>query len=137
MNIFEFATRSKLRFPSTRGDLTTEQLWDLPLQSRDGFDLDTVAKTVHRTLKGMDEESFVKSKPATLVTRLDAKMEVVKHIISYKLAQQEAATKRAARNEKREKLISALADKENEALKGLTPEQIREQLRELDEQAEA
>ena len=37
MNIFEYATRAKLRFASSRGDLTVEQLWDVPLRSTDGF----------------------------------------------------------------------------------------------------
>lgn len=39
MNMFEFATRSKLRFTSARGELTAEQLWDVPLRSRDDFSL--------------------------------------------------------------------------------------------------
>jgi hypothetical protein len=51
MNIFEQATRRAIRFESAKGDLSVEQLWDLPLQSRNQFDLDTVAKTVNRQLK--------------------------------------------------------------------------------------
>ena len=44
MNIFEYAARSKIRFQSTKGELTVEQLWDVPLRSRDDFNLNAVAK---------------------------------------------------------------------------------------------
>lgn len=134
MNIFEYASKTKLRFVTPRGDVTVEQLWDMPLQARDLFDLDTVAKGVSKALKGFDEESFVKAKPTALLRRFEVSLEVVKHIIAYKLEQADQQVKRAARNEKRELLIAALADKEGEAIKGLTAEQIKAQLRELDEE---
>ena len=37
-NIFEYATRSKLRFQSSHGVLTVEQLWEVPLRSKAGDD---------------------------------------------------------------------------------------------------
>ena len=42
MNLFEIASRKKLRIPTTKGDLTVEQLWDLPLKST-GLSLDKIA----------------------------------------------------------------------------------------------
>lgn len=136
MEIFEYASRNKLRFPTPRGDLVVEQLWDLPLQARDCFDLDNVAKTMNRALKGMNEESFVKSKTSTIVRRFEVSMEIVKHIIAVKLGQDEQRQKRAARNAEREQLITALADKESEAIKSLSQDDLRKRLRELDEEAE-
>lgn len=67
MNIFELATRQKLRFASAKGDLTTEQLWDLPLlissPTRDvKVDLDTLARSINHELKAQAEESFVSTK---------------------------------------------------------------------------
>ena len=59
MNLFEIATRAKFRFDSLKGALTVEQLWELPLQSRTGVDLDTVAKGINASLKEVAEESFV------------------------------------------------------------------------------
>ena len=50
INIFEQASRAKLRFDSVKGQLVTEQLWDLPLQSKTNFDLDTVAKGISGAL---------------------------------------------------------------------------------------
>ena len=84
-NLFLQATREKFRFESPKGDLSVEQLWDLPLTSRTGFDLDTVAKAVNADLKASNEESFVNVNNNPAVSRLQAKLEVVKAIIEVKL----------------------------------------------------
>ena len=132
MNIFEQASKLKLRFQSNRGDLSTEDLWDLPLTSKQGFDLDTVAKAVNSTLKTVTEESFVKvtNNPAQAICEL--RLEIIKHVIAVKLAANEEARLKAAKAAEREKLLGALADHQDAALKALTPEQIQARLKELD-----
>ena len=65
-NLFEIATRQKFTFPSPRGLLNVEQLWDLPLTSirpdgstrTDSVSLDTVARAVNTQLKAVTEETF-------------------------------------------------------------------------------
>lgn len=128
MNIFEQASRQKLRFSTNKGDLTVEQLWDLPLQSKTQFDLDTVAKNVNYVLKSATEESFVNTTTNPAKTRLELMMGIVKHIIAARLAENEAVRDAMARKNEREKLLGILADKQDEALKSLTPEQIKERL---------
>lgn len=131
MSIFEQASRQKLRFPSLKGELTVEQLWDLPLQSKSGFDLDTIAKSVSRDLKAVTEESFViETSPAN--TTLVLKLDLMKHIIVVRLAENTAAVNRAARAVERQKLLGVLADKQDESLKALTPAEIQQRLAELD-----
>ena len=125
MNIFEQASQQKLRFPSVKGELTTEQLWDLPLQSKNQFDLDTVAKTVNNELKNVTEESFVATTTSPVKTILELKFEIVKHVIAVRIATNAAARDQAARKAEKDKLIGILADKQDEALKGLTPEEIQ------------
>ena len=95
MNIFEQATRRAIRFESAKGDLSVEQLWDLPLQSRNQFDLDTVAKTVNRQLNAVTEESFVSVRENPAKETHSLKLEIVKHIISVKLQEAEEARNRA------------------------------------------
>lgn len=130
MSIFEQASRLKLRFASVKGELTIEHLWGLPLQSKTSFDLDTVAKAVARDLKAVTEESFVvETSPVNTVLIL--KLDVVKHIIAVRLAENAAATNRSARSAERQKLLGILADKQDESLKNLTPEQIQKRLDEL------
>ena len=132
MSIFEQASRQKLRFPTNKGALTTEQLWDLPLQSKSQFDLDTVAKSVSGELRGATEESFVATTVNPAKKELELKLEIVKHVIAVRIAENEAARNAAARKTEREKLLSILADKQDEELKNLTPEQIKERLTALE-----
>ena len=132
MNIFEQATRRAIRFESTKGDLSVEQLWDLPLQSRNQFDLDTVAKTVNRQLNDVTEESFVSVRENPAKETLSLKLEIVKHIISVKLQEAEEARNRANKASEKEKLLRLLDEKQNEALRALTPEEIQERLKALE-----
>jgi len=131
MNIFEQATRRAIRFESAKGDLSVEQLWDLPLQSRNQFDLDTIAKTVNRQLNAVTEESFVSVRENPAKETLSLKLELVKHIISVKLQEAEEARNRANKASEKEKLLRLLDEKQNEALRALTPEEIQERLKAL------
>ena len=131
MNIFEQATRRAIRFESAKGDLSVEQLWDLPLQSRNQFDLDTVAKTVNRQLNAVTEESFVSIRENPAKETLSHKLEIVKHIISVKLQEAEEARNRANKASEKEKLLRLLDEKQNDALRALTPEEIQERLKAL------
>ena len=131
-NLFLQATREKFRFQSNKGDLSVEQLWDLPLTSRTGFDLDTVAKAVNADLKASNEESFVNVNNNPAVSRLQAKLEVVKAIIEVKLAQAEATKKRAEKAAERQRLMEVLHSKKDQELQGLSVEEIERRLSQLE-----
>jgi len=128
-NIFQ-SLKQHLRYASIKGELTTEQLFELPLQSKSGFDLDSVARGINTELKAAGEESFVTAaNPAR--TALALKLDVVKEIIADRQADNEAKAAASANAERRELLKGILAEKQNEALKALTPEQIAEELKKL------
>ena len=131
-NLFLQATREKFRFESPKGDLSVEQLWDLPLTSRTGVDLDTVAKAVNADLKASNEESFVNVNNNPAVSRLQAKLEVVKAIIEVKLAQAEATKKRAEKAAERQRLMEVLHSKKDQELQGLSVEEIERRLSQLE-----
>lgn len=131
-NLFLQATREKFRFESPKGDLSVEQLWDLPLTSRTGFDLDTIAKTVNADLKASNEESFVNVNNNPAVSRLQAKLEVVKAIIEVKLTQAEATKKRAEKIAERQRLMEVLHSKKDQELQGLSVEEIERRLSQLE-----
>ena len=131
-NLFLQATREKFRFQSGKGELSVEQLWDMPLTSRTGFDLDTVAKAVNSDLKGANEESFVNTTNNPAVSRLQNKLEVVKAIIEIKLAEAEAAKKRAEKAAERQRLMEVLHSKKDQELQGLSVEEIERRLSQLD-----
>lgn len=126
MSIFEQATRAKLRFASVRGALSTEDLWDLPLQAKNNFDLDNVAKGLARQLRQTDEESFVdtqKNSPAR--STLELALEVVKHVIAVRKAENTEKSMAKARESERELLIEILQRKKNAALEGLSEAEIQ------------
>ena len=67
--LFEKANKLKVRFETNKGNVTTEDLWDMPLVSTTGFSLDAIAISLNRKLKETEEESFVakRSKSNTLL----------------------------------------------------------------------
>jgi len=134
-NVFEYASRNKLRFASTRGDLTTEQLWDVPLRSSDGFNLNAVAKVANQAVRAANEENFVETARTPAHARAEAALEVVKHVIETKLADEAAAKRRAENRVKREKLLTALAEKQDGRLSEMSERELKKQIAELEEQA--
>lgn len=132
-NIFEYAVRNKLRFASARGDLSVEQLWDVPLRSRDNFNLDSVAKIANGALKEVSEESFVETTKTPAHTRLEIALEVVKCVIETKLAEEEAARTRAAKKQEKEKLLTILAEKQDGKLSALTEKELQKRIAALED----
>ncbi|MFA7188502.1 MAG: hypothetical protein WC117_00270 [Sphaerochaetaceae bacterium] len=130
MNLFEQASRKKFRFASVSGPLGIEVLWDLPLQSKNGLDLDTVAKGVNAELSAATETSFV-DKVSPAKTELEQKLELVKHIIAVKIEERDNALTEKAKKAERQRLLSALERSQDAELEKLTPEQIQERINAL------
>lgn len=130
-NIFKQAAELKMRFPSVRGFLIAEQLFDLPLTSKNGFDLDTVAKDVNKLLKEQAEESFVSTTENPLATTYQLMLDIVKEIIADKLAEAAAARTRTKNAAERNRLLELLDEKNNDELKGLSKEELQKRINEL------
>jgi hypothetical protein len=134
-NIFEYATRNKLRFQSARGAITAEDLWDVPLRSRPGddFNLNEIAKAANGALKEASEESFVEQARTPAHTRLEVTLEVVKHVIAAKLDDEETAKRRADNKAKKDKLLAVLERKQDEKFEKLDIRDLQRQIAALDE----
>lgn len=128
MNIFEKAARVELRFESSRGLLTTEQLWHLPLQSKSLFDLDTIAKAANAKLKSFAEESFVTPTETPGKEFAELSLEIVKYIIAVKMAEAAEAKQASKKSQVRQEILSVIAEKQQEALKSMTIEELNKQL---------
>ncbi|GAA1646290.1 hypothetical protein [Actinoplanes couchii] len=124
MTIFEKATREKFRYPSVKGLLTTEQLWELPLTARSGFSLDDVAKAVNAELKAVDTESFVATESNPAKATLETKLAVVKHVIAVRLTEDQEAKAKAAKKLEKEKLLAVLGRKQDAVLENLTEAEL-------------
>lgn len=127
-DLFVIASRKKFRFTSERGELNVEQLWDLPLTSKNGFNLNAVAIAVNSELKGLAEESFVETSSNPRRRELEQMLEIVKFIIATKQDETKAASERLARQAMRRKLQEAIEAKEDQALVGSSIEELRAQL---------
>lgn len=132
VNLFELAARKKLRFATPRGDITVEDLWELPLTSKSGFDLDTVAKAANRDLKVAGEESFVNATANPRQRLLEARLAIVKHVIATVQRENMEALARAGRKAERDRLVEILESKQMEKMQGMTPEQIGARIAEID-----
>jgi hypothetical protein len=131
-NIFEYATRNKLRFASAKGELSSEQLWDVPLRSSDGFNLDAIARTANKVFKDATEESFVSTVRTPAHTRLEMTLEVVKRVIEVKLNDEAAAKRRAENKAEKEKLLKILAEKQDGKLSDLSEKELQKRIAALD-----
>jgi hypothetical protein len=123
-DIFKKAAKQKIVFISDAGVIRVEDLWDLNLES-----IDSLAKSLDRALSS-EEKSFI-GKDTVSDTKVRLKFDIVKAVIADRLADIEAAENRASKKAQKELLLSLLADKENEELKGKSKDEIREMLDKL------
>lgn len=130
--LFEYATRNKLRFASTRGEMTVEQLWDVPLRSKDDFNLNTIAKAANKAWKDISEESFVESVKTPDHTRREMALEVVKFVIETKLTEEAADKKRSENKLEKEKLLTILAEKQDGKLSELSEKELQKRIAALE-----
>ena len=135
MNMFEQATRLKLRFAvGTRVNLTVENLWDLPLTNVKGEDLDHIAIELQEQLS-TNEKSFVVQQSKTKETQVNQlKFDIVKHIIDVRLEEQKVANLERQRAQE----ITTLKELQKQAkirdLQNLSSEEIEERIKSLEKQ---
>jgi uncharacterized protein YrzB (UPF0473 family) len=125
MNIFEYATKNKLRFPF-KGMIATEDLYDLNLES-----LDSIFKMLNSQLKQVKEESLLNTKSKE-DKELDVKIEIVKYIVNVKLEERDMKIKAKEQKEKKQKILEILSHKQNEALQSKSIDELKDMLKELD-----
>lgn len=129
MSIFEKVSRLKIRFNTSKGLLTTEDLWDLPL--RGPCSLDAIAVGLDRQLKEAGTVSFVdKAKIADEKAQLA--FDIVKRVIEVRLEEADAAKQAKAKRELRQKLLQIKAEKQEGDLREKSMEDLDKMLAELE-----
>lgn len=117
-NLFEMATRSKLRFPSTKGELSVEDLWDLSDK-----DLDVVYKNLKDQEVKSSEESLLDD--ANVDPKLTAAIGIVRYIFITKRKEKLAEKERINKKLKQKKYIDALSKKQDEAIEKMSEAELR------------
>jgi len=115
--MFEKAVRLKLRF-NHKGLCTVEDLWDLPLKS-----LDSIFKKLNAEMKTQKEESLLETKSAEDAI-LDLKVAIIMHIVRVKLQERKAREEKKEKAAKKEKLLAIIAEKQDEAYRGMSIEDL-------------
>lgn len=132
MDIFEVASRQKVRFETSKGLLSIEDLWDLPLTSVSGkVCLDGIALDLHKHLRGAsDVVSFVdEAAPRDVANQL--RFDLVKHVIDARKRENAEAANAKARAETKQQLLGALARKRENAVDAMSEEDLQKKIAEL------
>ena len=125
INIFEVATRNKYRFPY-RGQISVEDMWDLPVTA-----LDKIFKTLNKQVKTSQEESLLETKSKEDEV-LETQIEIVRHIVSIKQQEANEKLREKERKAQKQRIMEIMADKQDEALKGKSIDELQKMLDELD-----
>ena len=123
-NLFEIATRNRYRF-NYKGVMTVEDLWNLRVE-----DLDAIFKALNRQKKTADEDSLLATKSAE-DQDLANKIDIVKYIVSVKLAEAADRVSAAEKKAQRDKILEIVAKKKDKALEDMGIEDLMKKLEEL------
>lgn len=123
-NLFEIATRNRYRF-NYKGVMTVEDLWSLRVE-----DLDTIFKMLNRQKKTADEDSLLATKSAE-DQDLANKIDIVRYIVSVKLAEAAERVSAAEKKAQRDKIMEIVAKKKDKALEDMGIEDLMKKLEEL------
>ena len=122
MNIFEKASKKKLRFATAKGGVSVEDLWDVPMAT-----LNVIALALDKSLSETANKSFIEDSP-TVNSDDQLRFDVVKSIITTRRANKDAASKSAATKAQNARILEILARKEDAALNDMDPDDLRKLL---------
>jgi len=116
--MFEKASRAKLRFACSRGNLSVEDLWDLSLD-----DLDTMFRALSAKAKAATEESLL-AKPTKGDIEAELKLALIRRVFEVRSAEAESAKNAKKVAEEKQKLLGILATKRAASLEALSETEI-------------
>ena len=122
--MYKKASQLKLRFTTTRGLLSTEQLWDLTPAILKAA-IETQYDAVKGSTSGLD---FLGETPVDSVEQL--KFDILKDVYLTKKAAAEEAKIAAEKRAKRKQIMEIIARKQDEELNGKSIEELNKMLEE-------
>lgn len=124
------AIRKKYRFTTNRGNVTMEDLYDMPLtytgnpEQDDGFHLNKVAQDLSKQININQKEDFVSTKTKidkTLIHKLD----IVKQVIKIRLEELKDRADAAEQKLLRDKARKILANRADSKLDELSDKELK------------
>ena len=128
-SIYKQAIRSKLRF-QYRGQISTEDLWSLPLPA-----LDAIYKVLNAEIKQSKEDSLlvIVSKDTA---ELDLKIAIIKDVVATKQEAKKAAEEESKLRAEKVKIMTALANKQEDAIQNMNEDELAQKLAEINTKLE-
>ena len=124
--MYKKALKMKLRFATTKGKLTTEDLFDLSLT-----DLNNIAIALDKKLSESPRKSFI-SDIAPDTEEDELRFNIVKDVINTKLIERNNAQNAKAKAAEKAQLLEILHRKENQALENMSVDELKAKLAALE-----
>ena len=125
MSNFKSATRQKLRFNTSKGVLSTEQVWDLGITSLAG-----IVRNLKKELnKDSDDElAFLDDTSAPVDETVELRFNIVKEIYLAKKAERDSIKTEAAKKEHNQKILAEMARRKEESITKVSDEELEKML---------
>jgi Spy/CpxP family protein refolding chaperone len=117
MDMYKVAVQNKYRF-QYKGLVSVEDLYGLTVEELD---------KIYQGLMAQKQAA----NNVSLLTKRDAVIAIITDIVADKLAAADARKVAAEKKAKRQQIMGIIADKQNEALRSMSPEELEKMLSEL------
>ncbi len=124
--MYKDASKQKLRFATSKGSLSVEQLWDLSIS-----DLDNLAVSLQEAYEKSKGKSFLE-KRTTKDKGLKLQFDIALDILQTKVEESEAAKKKAERKANNQKIMALISEKQDAALANKSIKELTAMLEEED-----
>lgn len=125
MSNFKSATRQKLRFNTSKGMLSTEQMWDLGITFLAG-----IVRNLKKELnKDSDDElAFLDDTSAPVDETVELRFNIVKEIYLAKKSERDSIKTEAAKKEHNQKILAEIARRKEESITKVSDEELEKML---------
>lgn len=117
--MYKEALQKKLRFKTNKGMITTEDLFDLSLQS-----LNTLAIMLDKKISDAPKKSFIEELPAE-ENDDELRFNIVKDVINIKLKARKDNIDKAQADAQKKRILEILAKRDDEELEKKSTEELR------------
>lgn len=125
-DLFIYATRYKLRF-YYKGNVDVESLWDLSCSG-----LDQIYKSLGDEEDRQSQEGLSPNTNSITLEEIVIRKKIIQYIYDSKMQEIKDAQALAARNQEKQRILELIAEKQNEALRSMTLEELQAKLKELE-----
>ena len=120
-NLFEKALRNGVTF-TYKGTISLYDLWNLKLEQ-----LDEIYRSLSKEAKTSEAEGegLLATRATKASSALKLKLDIVKYVFETLAAEKDKKAKAAERKQKAQELLALISEKEGDALKGKSLEELR------------